>query len=196
LAVVPGGPPRGRAAGRAAASEARFAEAAAATVSGRRPRLTVRRHDRAVTRLRPGKDQRAPAAARPRPASRDRLGLLDPRTGQLTYASAGHPAPVHLGRDTGGVLDVAYGPPLGTFACAYTNAQTRLTADDYLVLYTDGVTEARDGGAMYGEQRLVKTVVSLRGLSAQELADGLLRDVAAYASRLADDIQIVALRRD
>jgi hypothetical protein len=45
LAVVPGGPPRGRAAGRAAASEARFAEAAAATVSGRRPRLTVRRHD-------------------------------------------------------------------------------------------------------------------------------------------------------
>jgi serine phosphatase RsbU (regulator of sigma subunit) len=64
------------------------------------------------------------------------------------------------------------------------------------VLYTDGVTEARDGGAMYGEQRLVKTVVSLRGLSAQELADGLLRDVAAYASRLADDIQIVALRRD
>jgi serine phosphatase RsbU (regulator of sigma subunit) len=124
------------------------------------------------------------------------LGLLDPRTGQLTYASAGHPAPVHLSHDAGEVLDVTYGPPLGTFTSTYTSAQTRLTDDDYLVLYTDGVTEARGGGGMYGERRLLETVVSLRGLSAQKLADGLLRDVAAYASRLADDIQIVALRLD
>ena len=123
------------------------------------------------------------------------LGLLDPRTGQMTYASAGHPAPVHLSHDAGEFLDVTYGPPLGTFTSTYTSAQTRLTDDDYLVLYTDGVTEAR-GGGMYGERRLLETVVSLRGLSAQKLADGLLRDVAAYASRLADDIQIVALRLD
>ncbi len=124
------------------------------------------------------------------------LGLLDPHTGQLTYASAGHPAPVHLGRDAGRPLDVAYGPPLGTFTSAYTAGQTRLTADDYLVLYTDGVTEARRGAAMYGEEHLIETIVGLRGLSAQALADGLLRDVAAYATRLADDIQIVALRLD
>ena len=49
---------------------------------------------------------------------------------------------------------------------------------------------------MYGEEHLIETIVGLRGLSAQALADGLLRDVAAYATRLADDIQIVALRLD
>ena len=124
------------------------------------------------------------------------LGLLDPRTGQLTYASAGHPSPVHLGRDAGRSLDVSFGPPLGTFTTDYLSAQTRLTADDYLVLYTDGVTEARRDGAMYGEKRLVEAVAGLRGSSAQQLADGLLREVAAYADRLADDIQIVALRLD
>jgi PAS domain S-box-containing protein len=121
------------------------------------------------------------------------LGLLDPRTGHLTYASAGHPPPVHLSH-AGRALDITYGPPLGTFASAYTAAQTTLTGDDYLVLYTDGVTEARRDGVMYGEERLVETVVGLHGQPAQELADGLLRNVAAFASRLADDIQIVALR--
>ena len=69
-----------------------------------------------------------------------------------------------------------------------------LTLDDYLVLYTDGVTEARRRGKMYGEAQLVKTVADLRGLSAQELAEGLLQEVGNYADKLADDIQIVALR--
>ena len=47
---------------------------------------------------------------------------------------------------------------------------------------------------MYGEARLMETVAGLRGLSAHELAEGLLHDVADYADKLADDIQIVTFR--
>ena len=41
------------------------------------------------------------------------LAVLDPHTGHLSYASAGHPAPIHLGPFTARPLDVIFGPPLG-----------------------------------------------------------------------------------
>ena len=122
------------------------------------------------------------------------LAVLDPHTGHLGYTSAGHPAPVHLGPFTAQPLEVAFGPPLGSLDLPYNESHAILTPEDYLVLYTDGVTEARRGGEMYGEARLLETVTNLRGLSAQELAEGLLAEVGAYADKLADDIQIVSLR--
>ena len=70
------------------------------------------------------------------------LAVLDPHTGHLSYASAGHPAPVHLRAFDCRTLATTFGPPLGSFARPYTNAHTTLTLDDYLVFYTDGVTEA------------------------------------------------------
>ena len=120
--------------------------------------------------------------------------LLDPRTGHLAYASAGHPAPIHLGPHLCRPLAVRFGPPLGSFERSYESAYATLTLDDYLVLYTDGVTEARRAGEMYGEPRLVDAVTNLRGRSAQELAEDLVGDVGSYADKLADDIEVVALR--
>jgi serine phosphatase RsbU (regulator of sigma subunit) len=57
------------------------------------------------------------------------------------------------------------------------------------------VTEARRDRELFGEQRLVAAVAGLRGRSAQELADGVLKAVTAFAGRLRDDLQIVTLRR-
>ena len=71
------------------------------------------------------------------------LAVLDPHTGHLSCASAGHPAPVHLSAFSCRTLDVIFGPPLGTFEWPYANAHAMLTLEDYLVLFTDGVTEAR-----------------------------------------------------
>jgi serine phosphatase RsbU (regulator of sigma subunit) len=62
------------------------------------------------------------------------LAVLDPQTGHLSYASAGHPAPVHLGAFTCRNLKVTYGPPLGSFERTYANAHATLTLEDYLVL--------------------------------------------------------------
>ena len=83
--------------------------------------------------------------------------VLDPHTGHLSYASAGHPAPVHLGAFSCVPLDVTFGPPLGTFERPYANAHAMLTLEDYLVLYTDGVTEARCDGELFGERRLLES---------------------------------------
>ena len=120
--------------------------------------------------------------------------VLDPTTGHLSYASAGHPAPVHLGAFSARLLDVPFGPPLGTFECPYTNAHTMLTLEDYLVFYTDGVTEARGDGEFFGEQRLLQVVSGLRGGSAQEVAEGVRDAVLAFAGRLRDDLLVVVLR--
>ena len=120
--------------------------------------------------------------------------LLDPHSGHLAYASAGHPAPIHLGPLLCRPLAVCFGPPLGSFEHDYESAHATLTLDDYLVLYTDGVTEARRDGELYGEKRLVSAIAGLRGRSAQELSEGLLDEVTTYAERLADDIQVVTLR--
>ncbi len=120
--------------------------------------------------------------------------LLDPRTGHTSYASAGHPAPIHLGPLLGRPLAVRFGPPLGSFQHSYESAHTTLTLDDCLVLCTDGVTEARRGGDLFGERRLIEAVTKLRGLPAQELAEALVAAVDSYADRLADDIQVVTVR--
>ena len=115
--------------------------------------------------------------------------VLDPHTGHLTYASAGHPAPVHLGAFTCRPLDVTFGLPLGLFERPYTNGHAALAIDDYLVLYTDGVTEARRDGEMFGEKRLLETVDGLRGRSAQKVADGIRDAVLAFSDKLRDDLQ-------
>jgi GAF domain-containing protein/anti-sigma regulatory factor (Ser/Thr protein kinase) len=122
------------------------------------------------------------------------LAVLDPHTGHLSYASAGHPAPVHLRAFVCRPLDVTFGPPLGSFARPYTNAHTMLTFDDYLVLYTDGVTEARRGSDLLGERRLVEIVGGLRGRSAQEAADAVCNGALEFAGMLRDDLQVVVLR--
>ena len=121
--------------------------------------------------------------------------MLDPHTGHLNYASAGHPAPVHLGAFTCRPLDVTFGPPLGSFERPYTNAHAILTLEDYLVLYTDGVTEARRTRELLGERRLLGIVEDLRGRSAHEVAEGVRDAASDFADgRLNDDLQVVVLR--
>ncbi len=120
--------------------------------------------------------------------------VLDPHTGHLSYASAGHPAPVHLGAFSCRPLDVTFGPPLGSFERPYPGAHAMLTLEDYLVLYTDGVTEARRGGELLGEQRLLEVVAGQRGRSAQEVAEGVRGAALDFAGQLRDDLQVVVLR--
>ncbi len=122
------------------------------------------------------------------------VAVLDPNTGHLGYASAGHPAPIHFGAFGCRPLDVTFGPPLGSFERLYVSAHTILTLEDYLVLYTDGVTEARRDGELLGEDRLLETVAGLRGRSAQEVADGVRDAAISFAGRLHDDLEVVVLR--
>ena len=64
-----------------------------------------------------------------------------------------------------------------------------------VVLYTDGVVEARRGGELYGLERLDELLAGRRDLPAQELAAEILADCRAFAGgELGDDCAIVCLR--
>jgi len=120
--------------------------------------------------------------------------VLDPRTGHVSYASAGHPTPVHLNPFSCRSLPATFGPPLGTWEFPYTNEHVVLTLEDSLVFFTDGVTEARRNGELFGEDRLVATVAARRGSSAQDIAEAVRDGAVGFADRLRDDIEIIALR--
>jgi PAS domain S-box/PAS domain S-box/PAS domain S-box len=120
--------------------------------------------------------------------------LLDRESGQATYASAGHPAPVHLSRFSCGLLETTSGVPLGSFEQEYTDAHVTLSPDDYLVFYTDGVTEARGDGELFGYGRLAEAACALRERSAQNVAEGVRDAALGYAGRLMDDLQVVVVR--
>jgi PAS domain S-box-containing protein len=74
------------------------------------------------------------------------LLVLDTATGHATYVSAGHPLPVHLAAGSCSLLQAPGGHPLGAFSADYVDTHVVIASGDYLVLYTDGVVEARRNG--------------------------------------------------
>ena len=115
---------------------------------------------------------------------------LDPATGRLAVANAGHPPVLLLGPDGPVLVDQDRGPALGMLpGVAYGAAELQLRGDDRLVLFSDGLVELR--GPDLGE-RLAELVAV--AASAPRDADGLL-DV--LLERLAppdtDDVTVVAL---
>lgn len=89
------------------------------------------------------------------------MGLLNIKTGRLTYANAGHNPPL-LKRADGGFafLKSRAGFVLaGMEGIRYRENELQLAPGDVIYLYTDGVTEATDSSdAMYTEERLLRTL--------------------------------------
>jgi sigma-B regulation protein RsbU (phosphoserine phosphatase) len=79
---------------------------------------------------------------------------------------------------------------------SYDELRDELPAGGALVVYTDGVIEARHGSEMYGEERLDALLASQAGLGAAPLARAIVDDCRAFAgSDLADDCAVVVIRR-
>ena len=88
------------------------------------------------------------------------LGTIDLPTGELRLLNAGHPPPLLL-RDGADAGDVSLEPclPVGLGAVPTSQTVQALRPDDVVVLYSDGVTEARDAqGRFFGRDRLVATI--------------------------------------
>jgi len=123
------------------------------------------------------------------------FGLLDTATGQLSYASAGHPAPL-LRRARGGLLalDVTNGILASFVGIAYSPTDVTLSAGDTLLLFTDGVIEARRDTDLFGEERLA-SVVRTADADPRALVRTVYERVIAYTGDcLADDVALLALR--
>jgi serine phosphatase RsbU (regulator of sigma subunit) len=111
----------------------------------------------------------------------------------ITLAGAGHPPALVRRRGTNEVeLVPASGTLLGVFAEVTPTAVTiRLGPGDMIVLYTDGVTEARGVDGFYGMERMTKLVGAPGPGSADALADALLADVMAFQQGiLRDDVAL------
>lgn len=124
------------------------------------------------------------------------FGVLDVASRELSVCTAGHPAPAVVGRGGARQLDTG-GPLLGMFSGSrYEPTRALLAPGDVLVLFTDGVTEARDAaGVFYGEKRLVSFLDGLAGEGPVSIADRLRDEVWAFCSgRLRDDAAALALR--
>jgi len=122
--------------------------------------------------------------------------VVDPRTGELGCANAGHP-PLRLVRPDGTVEALpAPGLALGIDpGQEYPEERIAVPQGSSAVLYTDGVIECRSNGELYGEGRLDAFLAANAGLGAQELADALLADCRSFGGgELDDDCAIVVLR--
>jgi phosphoserine phosphatase RsbU/P len=128
------------------------------------------------------------------------VGRLDLVSGDVTLASAGHPAPL-LGSAGGRAraIDVLEnGIALGILDDAlYPEAHVTLAHGDVLLLFTDGVTEAVNGaGALFGETRMLDNFAASASRAGAEIVANLMAAVNAYASGVPqeDDITVLALR--
>jgi serine phosphatase RsbU (regulator of sigma subunit) len=121
---------------------------------------------------------------------------IDARTGELACASAGHPPPRLLRRGGKPEPLAVGGLALGIDGDQdYEEARIRLEPGDAIVLFTDGLLEARRDGELFGEARLDEALSAHADLSAQQLADALLADCHAYGGELGDDCAIVVLKK-
>ena len=123
-------------------------------------------------------------------------GMLHP-DGAFTYTNAGHNAPIVVSRsgirrlETGGVV-------LGLFEHAVFDEETvRLAPGDFVVAFSDGVTEAMDEkGEEFTDERLLACVEQHKAKSPQEIIDALLADVRAFCgdATQSDDVTIVLMK--
>lgn len=124
------------------------------------------------------------------------FGVLDVSTGNLRYCSAGHtPAIIMHGDGSSSLLDPC-GGLVGAFsAMRFESDEVTLAVDDRLLLYTDGLVEARRQKEFYGEERLLRALSSL-DVPVTEVPDRLLGDVLKFAGgELRDDAAILCVAR-
>ena len=124
------------------------------------------------------------------------LGVLDLLTGELHYCAAGHPPPHLMRSDTVERLREPRSGIVGAFPNArFEEDQVVLRAGDTLVLYTDGITEARAGAEMFGEKRVSETLDALRDVRLQEIPEGLADAASEFAGgSLRDDTVVLCVR--
>jgi len=122
---------------------------------------------------------------------------VDAELGEVAVASGGHPPPRLLREDgaveslevPGLVLGIEPGQP-------YEELRRPFASGDLVVLYTDGVVEARRDGELYGEARLDELLAERRHLTAQQLAEAVVEDCRRWVGGdLRDDCAIVVVRR-
>jgi serine phosphatase RsbU (regulator of sigma subunit) len=127
-------------------------------------------------------------------------GILDLRSGDVTYASAGHDSPFVLGGG-GGLRQLVTkgGPPLGAVDdFHFPIDHDRIEPGEVLLLFTDGITEAENADhTLYSSDRLAKALATAAVVDARHVVAAVIDDVVRFVggAEQSDDMTVLALRR-
>ncbi len=128
------------------------------------------------------------------------FGQLNPRTGLLQLASAGHPTPF-LVRAAGGVerpllmTEPAIGIELDAALEPYPTEILQLAEGDFIVVFTDGVTELRDADGRFFEGAMGDVLQACSGGTAAEVVAELVRAGERFSARPpGDDVAVLCIR--
>ena len=127
-------------------------------------------------------------------------GVLDPATGALSYANAGHNPPLIVGTGATAVRELETSAlPLGILAGQlFEVSQATLAAGETLVSFSDGITEAMNAaGEPYGDTRLLEALRLHATESAAALVETIIDRVDEYMAGApqADDMTLLIVRR-
>ncbi len=123
--------------------------------------------------------------------------LMDTEARTLRFANAGHNPPILARRDGSWMRLSEGGPVLGVFPDRrYSQGEIDLSPGDRILLYTDGLPEARNAaGEEFGERRLIEMILSRPQLDPQELQKWILQSVTDFCGGpLQDDATLIAIR--
>jgi serine/threonine-protein kinase RsbW len=118
---------------------------------------------------------------------------LDPATGRLRLASAGHPPPVMVAEDGARVVPVEPVPPLGAPPLPAAEWHGILPAGAALVFYTDGLVESNERDVDEGTRVLVEACSTASSGDPEQLADRILE--ALTTPDRSDDVAVLVVRR-
>ena len=125
--------------------------------------------------------------------------LLDRRTMTARVATAGHPPIFHFRRSNGTISEVRT-PNLALAvqpSTQYAEQTVQLQRGDFLILYTDGITEAtNDKGEQFGAEPLKELIANTERPSVEALSNSILASVRAFTVKkeFAADATIVVAR--
>ena len=128
------------------------------------------------------------------------FSILDPESGELEYANAGHNRPLLLRVKDQTIEELPKGGMAMGVMAKHQLSVHHLTVDpgDCLLFYTDGVTEMFSAqGEAYGEERLRNTLQGCIGMNAEEVLKKIETDLAEFQDNApaSDDMTLLAIRR-
>jgi len=127
------------------------------------------------------------------------FATLNLRSGRLQLASAGHPAPIIIGRTHVERPLLLTAPPIGVEPTAELNAHPTetyaLARGETLLLFSDGLSEIRDADGSFYEDRLPEVLGALADAPAASVVARVLEDATAFAAEPpADDLVVACVR--